>query len=104
MSTRAIFPLADPVPTEVLAAARLTSARNVRAAWTGEIRPPKRGEWYISGAVPEAYRAASDYTRAYHIARLVEIRTTMEIVLWLDEAPGARTEAPSPQSPTKGGV
>lgn len=24
---------------------------------TGEKRPPKEGEWYLSGAIPEAYKA-----------------------------------------------
>jgi hypothetical protein len=39
---------------------------------TGEFRVPRRGEWFISGAIPEAYYTASNiYISPYHIARLV---------------------------------
>ena len=31
------------------------------AIYTGETRPPKQGEWYLSGAIIEAYRAPNDY-------------------------------------------
>lgn len=48
--------------------------RNVRAEWTGEKRPPKKGEWYISGAIPQAYRAPNDLSFDYYIARLVRVR------------------------------
>ena len=27
---------------------------------TGEARPPKKGEWYLSGAIPQAYEATHD--------------------------------------------
>jgi len=36
---------------------------------TGEFRAPKRGEYFISGAVPEAYYAPNDLTTPYQIAR-----------------------------------
>lgn len=42
-----------------------------RAEYIGERRPPKRGEWFLSGAVVEAYRAVADLTVAYPIARIV---------------------------------
>ena len=32
-------------------------------------RPPKAGEYYLSGAIVEAYRAAYDYTTPYRIVR-----------------------------------
>ncbi len=35
---------------------------------TGEFRPPRKGEWYISGAIPAAYRAPNDLSTSYHIA------------------------------------
>ena len=47
----------------------------IRARWTGETRPPLKGEWYLSGAIIEAYRAPSDLLTPYHIARLVSTRT-----------------------------
>lgn len=53
-----------------------------RAIKTGEKRPPKAGEWYLSGAIPEAYRTKHDLTSSYHILRLVRIvtKTVTEIV------------------------
>lgn len=41
------------------------------AVRTGEKRPPMKGEWYISGAIPEAYRAPNDLTHDHVIARIV---------------------------------
>lgn len=35
---------------------------------TGEFRAPLKGELYISGAVPEVYRAPNDLSTPYHIA------------------------------------
>ena len=36
---------------------------------TGEFRAPKKGEYYLSGAIPQAYRALNDLTQVYHILR-----------------------------------
>lgn len=55
----------------------------VRAKWTGEKRYPKAGEWFLSGAVVEAYRAQKDLSTPYHIAALVLTETvtvTREVV------------------------
>lgn len=38
---------------------------------TGEFRAPKRGEYYLSGAIVEAYRAPNDYSTPYWIARFI---------------------------------
>lgn len=84
------YPFADRVPGDVMKAiydkysgkgpARSSSdwtelrqwcSSYLRAAWTGEKRPPLAGEWFLSGAKVEAYRAANDLTTAYHVARLV---------------------------------
>lgn len=35
---------------------------------TGEFRPPKFREWFISGAIPEAYQAGADLKDPYWIA------------------------------------
>jgi hypothetical protein len=43
-----------------------------RAVWTGEFRAPSCGEWFLSGASPEAYQAIADLGTKYHIARLVD--------------------------------
>lgn len=37
--------------------------------WTGEKRPPKAGEYYLSGAVPTVYRTNNDLSYPYHIMR-----------------------------------
>lgn len=52
---------------------------NVRARWTGEKRPPRKGEWYLSGAIIEAYRAPNDLTQSFHIAKLYHVKTTTSI-------------------------
>lgn len=44
---------------------------NTRARATGEFRRPKSGEWFLSGAIVEAYRAPYDMAEEFHIARLV---------------------------------
>lgn len=38
---------------------------------TGELRVPNEGEYYLSGAIPEAYRAPRGMQDIRHIARLV---------------------------------
>lgn len=47
---------------------------NVVAIYTGVKRPPKRGEYYLSGAIPEAHRAPNDLSTPHAIARLVVVR------------------------------
>jgi hypothetical protein len=48
----------------------------LRGVLTGEFRAPKNGEWYLSGAIPEAYRAPTDKMRTpYYILRLVRVET-----------------------------
>lgn len=44
---------------------------NLRAVATTEFRPPKAGEWYLSGAIVCAWRAPNDLSTPYRIARLV---------------------------------
>lgn len=47
---------------------------NVRACYTGEFRPPKKGEMFLSGAIVEGYVAYADMDTPYHIARIVRVR------------------------------
>lgn len=42
------------------------------AKLTGERRAPRRGEWYISGAIAEAYYAPNDLSTSYRIAKIVK--------------------------------
>lgn len=60
------YPLGDYAPG-------LSNQRDLRARYTGEYRPPRAGEWYLSGAIIAAYRAPSDLARPFHIARLVRV-------------------------------
>lgn len=71
MKTTELFPVVDPVSHQEMIALGVTKQREVRARWTGEKRQPKQGEWYLSGAIVEAYRAPNDLSSSFHIARLV---------------------------------
>lgn len=55
--------------------------KGVKAIRTGEKRPPKKGEWYLSGAIPEAYRARNDLDTVYYILRLVKVRTETRTIV-----------------------
>jgi hypothetical protein len=48
--------------------------KNYRAKYTGEFRAPKKDEWFISGAIPQAYRAYRDMYTPYYIARIVKVK------------------------------
>ena len=50
------------------------------AKLTGEFRKPKKGEYYLSGGIPEAYRAKNDLSMEYYILRLVKVRRIESIV------------------------
>jgi hypothetical protein len=41
--------------------------QNIRFRRTGEFRTPKKGEWYLSGAIPAAYEAHADFDTEYYI-------------------------------------
>lgn len=54
----------------------------VHAVWDGNPpRCPKKGEWYLSGAVIEAYRAPNDLSTPYYIANLVRTKTERKTVI-----------------------
>lgn len=62
------YPLADPPHDQY----RNPGWRSThRAIWTGEHRAPCKGEWYLSGAKIEAYRAPNHLQTPFHIARIV---------------------------------
>ncbi len=48
--------------------------KDVRFIKTKEFRAPKKGEWFLSGAIVEAYKAPSDLSSAYWIAKRVLAR------------------------------
>jgi hypothetical protein len=45
-----------------------------RVKWTGKMGKPKKGEWYLSGAIIEGYRANNDLTVEYPIGKLCRVR------------------------------
>ena len=65
-----LYPINDSLTGD---AHLLLSARGFRAEPTGEHRPPRAGEWYLSGAITAAYHAMGDLSTAYHIARIVRV-------------------------------
>lgn len=46
---------------------------------TGEFRPPREGEWYLSGSTIHAYRAYAGMSQPYHICKLVKTKVTQVI-------------------------
>lgn len=65
-----------PVSDSVQIPAMLGTHATVRARWTGEVREPRAGEWYLCGSIVKAYRALSDLSRTFHIAMLVTATVT----------------------------
>ena len=45
----------------------------LRGIPTGEFRAPKKGEWHLSGSIPEVWKAKSNYSSEYFIMRLVRV-------------------------------
>lgn len=46
----------------------------LKGAKTGEFREPRKGEWFLSGSIPEAYYAPNDLGTKYHILKIVKVR------------------------------
>lgn len=65
---REILQLLPEAPTPPSAA---LIRNKLRAIPTKDVRAPKKGEWYISGAIPEAYRAPNDLSTEFRIAKIV---------------------------------
>jgi hypothetical protein len=63
---------------------------HIKAVATGEKRPPKKGEWYLSGSTIVAYRALDDLTSPFHIAAIVRIEQVITYIkheITLDDGP-----------------
>lgn len=80
------YPLADYLPGR---------ERHVQymAKWTGEKRPPREGEWFLSGCPVDAYRARVDLFTPYHIAQVVQVERTVTYHEVSFQAPGERSES-----------
>lgn len=46
----------------------------IMAIKSDQFRCPKKGEWYLSGALPKAYRSPNDLTNEYRIATIVRVK------------------------------
>jgi hypothetical protein len=82
-SASQFFPLADrPTLAELKTIGAVSfHPHAIMAVYTGEKRCPKKGEWYLSGAIVQAWRAFDDLMSPYHIARLVQVETVIRAVV-----------------------
>lgn len=77
------YPLADYYPTMEKRLPPDVGYTNsqIMAVWDGQPRRcPKKGEWFLSGAIIAAYQAKNDLTTKYHIARVGMVRKRVEVV------------------------
>lgn len=65
--------------------------RAVMGFVTNETRPPLKGEWYASGAIPCAWQAPDDLGTSYRIVRLVETEAQTRLVVVGMEVDDAET-------------
>ncbi len=63
-----------PVASDFIIKPKGKNGIPVKFKATGEFRPPKRGEYYLSGAIIEAYRVANDLSTPYWIAKEVQMQ------------------------------
>tara|TARA_R110002096_G_scaffold66682_2_gene162220 strand:- start:34938 stop:35174 length:237 start_codon:yes stop_codon:yes gene_type:complete len=75
-----IYRMADRISQKELYEIGATDRSKVKAVYSGQFRPPRKGEWFMSGSIVEAYKAKSDMTVSYHIARLVKVQMKEVIV------------------------
>jgi hypothetical protein len=54
---------------------RSKTGRKAYAVFSGVKRAPLKGDWYISGAIPQAWYAPNDFPEesVYHIAKIVNV-------------------------------
>lgn len=43
-----------------------------------EFRCPNKGEWYLSGATPRAYKAPNNLSTRFYIAKIVRVEKVVE--------------------------
>ncbi len=67
--------LGIPLDTKDLGATSRIAHTSLRAISTGVRLPPRKGQWYLSGAEIAAYYAGADLDTHYLLAEIVEIET-----------------------------
>ena len=83
LSRQGLYPIADRVPLARLVGEAVSLnmssvgifPQKFKARWNGEFRCPRKGEWYLSGAIITCYHAPNDLSMSYHIAEIVEVET-----------------------------
>jgi hypothetical protein len=75
-----LYKLIDYHPERKWASNGIVSG-SVMAINSKQFRCPKKGEWYLSGAIPGAYKASNDLNTKYYIATLVKVTEIIEYVL-----------------------
>lgn len=79
----------EALDADVKDARRINSADglHIMGEKTGVFRTPKKGDWYLSGAIPTTYKVAHDFRSEYHIMRLVlvERKTTTRLTKVVDD-------------------
>lgn len=68
------IPGLDPVMLRYLDLRGISRGLEIRGVSTGERRAPRKGEWFLSGAVPAVYLAANDLSMTYTICRLIVVQ------------------------------
>jgi hypothetical protein len=83
MINKKLYPLADFFVYPEKGISGLSVQKNLRAQLTGEFRAPRKDEWYLSGAIPQAYRAPNDLTMSFYIVKIVkiEIQTSISVAM-----------------------
>jgi len=74
-----VFGLGDKVYLEKSHHINENTVEKTMVQWQGERRSPRKGEWYISGAIPVAYLAPNDFSTPYLIGVLVKARFTTTV-------------------------
>lgn len=70
-----VFHLGDlPSRKEMEALGDPDWGQTLKGTLTGEFRPPKKGEWFLSGAIPTCYKARNDLTNKRKIVKLCKVR------------------------------
>ena len=71
-----LYPLGDSHPKARFGYMRNTehSDPNIMAINSHKYSCPRKGEWYLSGAAVQAFRAPNDLSYAYWIAKIVRVK------------------------------
>jgi hypothetical protein len=58
---------------------RFKSQKDLRAIKADKHCTPKKGQWFLSGAIPQAYLAQNDLSIKYHLAKIVQVEIITKI-------------------------